>query len=198
MQKATNADEFFQNACLWRDELLSLRKLILAAGLKEGVKWGGPCYTHEGANVVGLGAFKSYFGLWFFQGALLLDDDRVLINAQEGKTKAQRQWRMTSAKEIRPALVKQYVREAKALAAAGTKIAPDRGRVVRIPAELKAAFVADKSAAKAFNELSLSCRREYADYVSDAKQEATRRRRVEKILPMIRTKMGLNDKYRKP
>ena len=38
--------------------------------------------------------------------------------------------------------------------------------------------------------------REYADYVSDAKLEKTRLRRVEKILPLISSGVGLNDKYR--
>jgi uncharacterized protein YdeI (YjbR/CyaY-like superfamily) len=39
---------------------------------------------------VGIGGFKSYFGLWFHQGALLTDKAGVLINAQEGRTKALR------------------------------------------------------------------------------------------------------------
>ena len=69
-------------------------------------------YTWKGKNVVGIGGFKSYFGLWFFDGASLEDDKGVLINAQPGKTKSLRQWRMTSAKEIKPAAIKRYVKEA--------------------------------------------------------------------------------------
>lgn len=197
MKKATTADDYFRDAALWRDELLALRKLLLASGLKEEIKWGGPCYTHEGENVVGLGAFKSYFGLWFFQGALLKDAERALVNAQEGKTRAMRQWRMTSKKDIRPALIKRYVAEAKALADAGTKIAPQKAKAVVTPKELKSALAADKAVEAAFEKMSPACRREYADYVGSAKQEATRLRRVEKILPMIRAGGGLNDKYRK-
>jgi uncharacterized protein YdeI (YjbR/CyaY-like superfamily) len=197
MKKAITANDYFRNAALWRDELLNLRKLLLASGLKEEFKWGGPCYTHEGEIVVGLGAFKSYFGLWFFQGALLKDPERVLVNAQEGKTRAMRQWRMTSAKEIRPASIKRYLAEAKALADAGEKIAPQAAKPVVTPSELKSALAADKTAEAAFRKMSLSCRREYADYVGSAKLEATRLRRAQKILPMIRAGGGLNDRYRK-
>ena len=73
-------------------------------GLEETVKWGGPVYVADGKNIVGLGAFKSYFALWFFQGALLADQEKVLVNAQEGRTKALRQWRFENKREIKTRL----------------------------------------------------------------------------------------------
>jgi uncharacterized protein YdeI (YjbR/CyaY-like superfamily) len=117
MKRAATADEFYDGLDLWREEAARLRSLVLSCGAEETVKWGGPVYTAQGRNVVGVVAFKSYFGLWFFDGARLDDKEGVLINAQEGKTKAMRQWRMTAAKDIRPALVKAYVKEAIRLAA---------------------------------------------------------------------------------
>lgn len=75
----------------FRDEQHELRRLLLTLPLEETVKWGSPCYTCKGRNVVGIGGFKQYFGLWFFQGALLEDAGGRLVNAQEGKTKALRQ-----------------------------------------------------------------------------------------------------------
>ena len=56
--------------------------------LLETIKWGVPVYTLNDKNVLGMGAFKSYVGIWFFQGAFLDDPQKKLINAQEGKTKA--------------------------------------------------------------------------------------------------------------
>ena len=88
MQRAKSVDEYVENASVWGDELRRLREILKTTPLDEEVKWGGPCYTWKGKNVVGVGAFKSYFGLWFHQGALLSDDAGVLINAQEGKTRA--------------------------------------------------------------------------------------------------------------
>jgi uncharacterized protein YdeI (YjbR/CyaY-like superfamily) len=44
-----------------------------------------------GKNLLGIGAFKNHFGLWFFQGSLLKQNTKLLVNAQEGKTQAMRQ-----------------------------------------------------------------------------------------------------------
>ena len=46
------------------------------------IKWGAPKYVYKNKNIVGLAAFKNYCGLWFFQGGLLKDDHKVLMNAQ--------------------------------------------------------------------------------------------------------------------
>jgi len=116
MSAGKTVDDYLDNAKHWQDELRRIRKILVATGLTETVKWGAPVYTNaDGKNVVGIGGFKSYFGLWFFEGAALEDSENVLINAQPGKTKMLRQWRMTSPEEIRPALIKKYVKEAAAL-----------------------------------------------------------------------------------
>ena len=71
MPAAKSVDEVLANARYFPDEQARLRRILLATPLEETVKWGGPCYTCQGKNVVGIGGFKAYFGLWFFQGALL-------------------------------------------------------------------------------------------------------------------------------
>ena len=58
------------------------------------------------------------------------------------------------------------------------------------------ALAKSKRAAEAFDKLSPSCRREYADYIAEAKRPDTKQRRLKKILPMIRGGAKLNDKYR--
>lgn len=195
MHKAKTAKEFFGKAPLWRNELGSLRKILVASGLEEEVKWGAPCYTLNGVNIVGVGAFKSYFGLWFYQGALLKDREGMLVNAQEGRTKAMRQWRMMSALEINPALIARYVEEAKKLAEAGKKVEKTPKKLV-MPDDLKKALAGDKKAQLAFEALSPGRQREYAVYVNEAKQTVTRSKRIEKILPMIAAGTGLNDRYK--
>ncbi|MEM9066513.1 MAG: DUF1801 domain-containing protein [Planctomycetota bacterium] len=189
-------DEYFGAARPWRQELFKLREVLCTTGLEETVKWGAPCYVHEGTNVVGIGAFKAYVGLWFFQGALLSDAEGVLINAQAGKTKAMRQWRFTDSKDIRTRPIKAYVEEAIALVAAGEQIKPERGKRIEIPSELAVALGGDARAREAFDKLSLGKRREYTEHVASAKREATRASRAEKALPLIRAGRGLHDKYR--
>lgn len=195
MRRNSSVDEYIETAAEWRQGLRKLRKILLASGLEETVKWGGPCYTRDGKNVVGLGAFKSYFGLWFHQGAQLPDPHNVLINAQEGKTKAQRQWRFTD-EEIDVDAVTSYVEAAIGVQDRGELITPKRGRPIEIPSELGHVLDGDPGLKKAFDKLSPGKRREYADHVAEAKRADTKARRVEKILPMIRSGAGLHDKYR--
>ncbi len=196
MKTTKTADAYFREAEKWSRELAKLRAILGSTALTEEVKWGGPCYTYRGKNVVGIGAFKSYFGLWFHQGALLEDDARVLVNAQQGKTRAQRQWRMQSAKDIRPRLIKRYVREAMGNVDAGVEIKAERSKPVVVPDELGSALRRTNGATAAFRALRKGQQREYADYIRDAKRADTRKRRIDRILPMIGKGVGLNDKYR--
>ncbi len=196
MKRANSVDEYIADAGTWKNELIRLREILRSTELEEEVKWGVPCYTCDGKNVVGIAGFKSYFGLWLHQGALLKDPKKVLMNAQEGKTKALRQWRMQTARDIKPAMIKSYVKEAIKLVRAGKQTAPARRKPVVVPAELKKALVADKKASESFKSMRLGLRREYADYIAEAKREDTKLRRLEKIMPMIVAGSGLHDRYR--
>ena len=196
MKRHKTVDDYINASEQWGSELARIRKILKATALTEDVKWGGPCYTFDGKNVVGMAGFKSYFGLWFHQGALLKDDQKVLINAQEGTTKALRQWRMQSAKEIRPAIIKRYVKEAIQLVKDGKSLAPQKKKPAKIPPELKRTIGKTKIAQKKFAELTPGKQREYAEYISSAKREETKQKRLDKILPMIKSGKGLHDKYR--
>ena len=124
--------------------------------------------------VVGIAAFKSFASLWFYQGALLADPDKVLVNAQEGRTQAQRQWRFTTKKEVKATRVKHYINEAKKLVKEGKAIKPRRNKPLAVPPELKAALADNKNAQAAFDALNLTKRREYAEHIADAKRAATK------------------------
>ncbi|WDI32037.1 YdeI/OmpD-associated family protein [Hyphococcus flavus] len=196
MKKAKSPDDYFKKLDQWGPELRKLREIINATELVEEIKWGMPCYTFNGKNVVGVCGFKSHFGLWFYQGALLKDEKKILINAQEGKTKAMRQWRMTSAADIKPQIIKRYLKESIALARDGKEIKPARKKPLAMPPELENALSKNKRAATAFEKLTPGLKREYADYIAEAKRADTKERRIKKIMPMIAKGAGLNDKYR--
>jgi len=196
MTRAATVDEYIRNADRWKPELKRLREILLASGLEETIKWGAPCYTHNGRNVVTLGAFKSYVGVWFHQGAQLSDPKGVLVNAQTGKTKAMRQWRFENDKDIKPRILASYLKEACAIEDAGKAIKPDRAKPLALPPELTAALAKNPKTKTAFNAMTKGKRREYADYIADAKRAETKARRIEKIMPMIAAGAGLNDKYR--
>ncbi|MGV6860219.1 MAG: YdeI/OmpD-associated family protein [Putridiphycobacter sp.] len=182
----------------WKDEQLLLRKIILETGLKETIKWGRPTYTLDGKNIVGLAGFKNHFGLWFFQGSLLKDKQKMLNNAQEGKTQAMRQWRFESAQDIHPDLVKTYVLESIDNHKQGLSVKIDkksRGKYDLAP-ELKTSFEANEKLKDSFYNLTPGRQKEYSNHILEAKRVDTKLKRLEKITPMILKGVGLHDKYK--
>lgn len=196
MKKYQSVDHFLSDLEIWQSEVTRLREIVASTGLEETLKWSIPCYCHRGKNVVGIGAFKSYFGLWFYQGSLIEDSEGVLMNAQEGKTQAMLQWRMTSAKDIKVRLIKKYIRAAMDVVDSGVEIKPQRNKPIVIDPLLAAALKSNPAAGEKFAAMRPGSQREYANYINDAKRDETKISRIEKILPMIIVGGGLNDQYR--
>lgn len=193
--KSTNVIDIIAEMEPWVEELMLLREIILSTGLKEEIKWGGPIYTLDGKNVLAIGGFKNFATIWFHQGVFLSDPAIVLINANEGNTRGLRQWRFTSMKEIKPALVKKYVREAIKNAKEGKEIKPEKKAPLAFPDVFAKAMKKDKALKAAFEKLTPGKQREYIEYITEAKQEETRMRRIEKSVPIILSGRGLNEKY---
>ncbi len=106
-------DEYIGKASRWQEEIRALRKILLDCGLTEELKWGKPCYTHGGKNIVIIQAFKAYFALLFFKGYLLKDPEGVLVKMGE-HTHVGRQMRFADTAQIArmEATIKACVREA--------------------------------------------------------------------------------------
>ncbi len=195
MQSNKTVEEFIARYDKWKEPLLKFREIMLATELTETMKWGSPVYTLGGKHVAGMGTFKSYVGIWFFQGAYLKDPHKRLVNAQEGKTLALRQLRFATNEEVDYELVKEYVAEAIQNQKEGKEIKPEKNKPLIIPDELLANFEVDEELKKCFGDLTLSKQREYSEYISDAMREETKQKRLEKIIPMIKQKIGMSDKY---
>jgi len=185
----------WDKSILWTEELEVLKSIINTTGLTETVKWGGPAYTYNGKNVLGIGGFKDYFTIWFFKGVFLKDEAKVLVNAQEGVTKSLRQWRFTSKDEINEKLVLRYISEAIEVEKAGLAIKQEKKPFI-IPERLQAELNASPALANAFAKFSPYKQKEFAEQIETAKQEKTIFTRLEKIKPLILEGRGLNDKYR--
>lgn len=197
MKGFKTVDEFILNAQNRKEILMVLRELIQSTELVETIKWGIPVYTVNNKNVVGLGSFKSYAGLWFYQGALLKDKARVLYNAQEKKTNAMRQWRFTLDDQLDEKLILEYINEAIENQKQNKEIKPNRNKPIVIPDKLKEAFLANRQLEICFKYFSPGKQREFIAYIAEAKRAETRQKRLLKITPLIMQNIGLNDKYRK-
>lgn len=179
----------------WSEELEILKSIIVKTELVETTKWGGIVYVLNGKNVLGIGEFKNYFTIWFFNGVLLQDKKKTLVNAQEGVTKSLRQWRFSSKKEFDEAAVLDYINEAIANEKQGKNSKPQKKEPI-LSELLQKKFDADANLADAFLKFSPYKQYEFLEYVETAKREETKRSRIEKIKPMIKENIGLNDKYR--
>jgi uncharacterized protein YdeI (YjbR/CyaY-like superfamily) len=168
----------------WRAEIAELQKILSGFDLREERKWGKPCYTLEGQNVVIIQGFKDYCALGFFQGALLKDSKKLLV--QLGQVQAARVMRFTSASEIatKAATIKAYLREAVAASKAGLKVETKPAKLP-VPQELKDKFRSDPRFKRAFEALTPGRQRGYLFHFTGAKQSATRTARIEKAMPAI-------------
>ena len=188
----------WDKSALWPEEMNLLRDIIAKTELEEMTKWGGPVYTLNKKNVLGVGGFKEYVALWFWNGVFLKDEAKMLVNANEGVTKGLRQWRFKSKEEIaeNESLILQYMQEAIANEKAGLAIKPEKKETV-ISEFFQKALDDDKTFAAAFARFTPGKQREFLEHIDSAKREETKLQRIEKIKPMVFEGIGLNDKYRK-
>ncbi len=187
-------DFYFNNAEKWRDEFNSLRLIILDCGLNEELKWGCPCYTFQNGNIVLIHGFKDYCALLFFKGALMPDVQRILIQ-QTDNVQAGRQIRFTNVQEIATmeSILKAYIFEAIEVEKAGLKVEFIRKFEHIVPEELLHKFDTIPDLKSAFDSLTLGRQRAYIFFFSQPKQSKTRESRIEKCIPKILSKKGLND-----
>lgn len=187
-------DFYFDKAEKWQKEVEQLRTIILDCGLTEELKWGSPCYTFEGNNIVLIHVFKEYCAILFFKGALLNDPHGILIQQTEN-VQAARQARFTSLKEIvqlEPVL-KAYIYEAIEVERAGLKVQLKKTDEFPMPEEFAQTLAKNKALKKAFEALTPGRQRGYLLYFAAPKQVKTRVSRIEKYTQHILDGKGLND-----
>jgi uncharacterized protein YdeI (YjbR/CyaY-like superfamily) len=190
----TEVDLYFTNTKNWHEELNKLRFIVLDCQLKEELKWGKPCYTHDNQNIILIHAFKKYCALLFFKGALLEDKNEILVQQTEN-VQASRQIRFTNVKEIveKEALLIALINKAIEIEKAGFKIDYKSTIEFVIPDEFQIQLETSPLLASAYKSLTPGRKRGYLLYFSAAKQSQTRVSRIEKSIPKIMNGKGLND-----
>ena len=186
-------DAFLRKAKKWKEESEKLRMILLDCPLQEELKWGEPCYTFQGKNVVLIGGFKDYCTLLFFKGALLTDSRSILV--APGTLQAGRQIRFTRLREIVAieTIIKTYVYEAIEVEKAGLKVKLKEHSEYTIPEELQKKLDKIPKLKTAFEALTPGRQRGYMFHISAPKQPKTRESRVEKCMQRILDGKGLND-----
>jgi len=183
-------DAYVVQARQWQEVIEQLRAIALDCGLTEEFKWGKPCYSFEGTNIVVIQGFKAYCAILFMKGYLLSDPENVLIKTGEN-TKVGRQIRFATAEDVlalEPVL-KAYIREAIQAEQSGLKV--ELNKTLPAPPELQSAFDEIPALKKAFDALTPGRQRAYIIYFSASKQ--SRQLRIEKNIERILNGKGLND-----
>jgi uncharacterized protein YdeI (YjbR/CyaY-like superfamily) len=178
----------------WAKELQLLRAILLDCGLVEESKWGMPCYTHGGSNVLMLAAFKDFCSVSFFKGALLQDEAGILGKAGEN-TQAARLVRFTNVQDVaaRAEILRNYIFEAIEIEKAGLKVEFKQPEEFDIPEEFLNRMEQMPALKEAFYALTPGRRRGYLIHFSGARQTKTRAARIEKCIPAILSGKGMND-----
>ncbi len=189
-----NVDKYLHRAKNWQPEMEKLRAILLTCPLQEDFKWGKPCYTHGGDNVVMILALKGYCALSFLKGALLQDTADMLVAPGEN-SQAARQLRFTSVAEIDrdTTQIIAYITDAIRVEEAGLEIDFKEKTELALPKELKDRLQENPALRTAFEGLTPGRQRAYVLYFSHPKHAATRAAHVEKYLPQILAGKGMND-----
>jgi len=198
----TRVDAYIEKAAPFARPILKhIRKLMHQAcpRVTESVKWGMPFFLQQGVILANMAAFKQHcaFGFWGSEMQKLLAADGLQSSQAMGSL-----GRITGLQEL-PAdkLLLSYMHRAAELVESGErKKSIDRPkkpakRIVRVPAELAAALKKNKLAGKAFAGFSPSCRREYGDWIAEAKRPETREKRLTQAVAWIAQGKTLYWKY---
>jgi uncharacterized protein YdeI (YjbR/CyaY-like superfamily) len=186
-------DDYIRRSEKWPDEMTELRPILLGCGLSEEIKWGNPCYSHAGKNIVILQEMNDFLSLMFFKGALLNDPAGVL-EEQGPNSRSARRIRFTSVAEVARLVdtVEAYIDEAIHIEETGLEVGP-APEIVFVE-ELQNRLDQDPALKAAFDALTPGRQREYNLYISDAKQAKTRMARVEKYAQKILDGKGFRDR----
>jgi uncharacterized protein YdeI (YjbR/CyaY-like superfamily) len=187
-------DWYFTKVRKWQEEIEKLREVVLDCGLTEELKWGCPCYTFDGNNIVLIHVFKEYCAFLFFKGVLLNDSEGILIQQTEN-VQSGRQIRFTSLKQIEKmeSTLKAYIFEAIEVEKAGLKVELKKTSEYAIPEEFRKKLDKNASLKTAFEALTPGRQRGYLYYFSQPKQSKTREARVVKSMQQILEGKGLDD-----
>ena len=174
--------------------LKHLRDAVHAAcpEAEEGLKWGMPAFMYKGQILASMAAFKAHATFGFWRGSLIVGED------EKQRTAMGQFGRLTGVEDLpEPEMLEQMIRKAMSLTEQGVK--PVRNKTVKAdmptPEDLEAALKENPSAQATFQSFPPSCRREYVEWVVEAKRPETRAKRIAQAVEWMAEGKRRNWKY---
>ncbi len=192
METNPKVDAFIGREDQWQAEMTALRPVLLGCGLSEEIKWGKPCFSHEGRNIAIFQPMKGFLSLMFFKGALL-EDPAGLLRSQGPNSRSALRVEFTSVDQVddQADIVRDYVADAIEVEDKGLQV--ESPPELALCEELAARLEADPDLRAAFEGLTPGRQREYNLHFSDAKKAETREARIDKYAEKILTGKGFRD-----
>lgn len=179
-----------------RNFLVRLRQLVHSTDeeVEETWKWNSPHFDHDGV-MIGFAAFKNHISVWFHKGALIKDTKKLFATDSKADAKGMRGYKLKEGDVINEKAFIDLVAQAVKLNQCGVKIG-DSEEALDIPAEFKQCLENHEEAWKNWSKFSYCDQKEYVEWITDAKQEESRKRRIAKALEMIHEGLGKNDAHK--
>ncbi len=184
----------------WQRRLLvRLRQLIHAhdTEVEETWRWNAPGFDHGGI-MISLHGFKTCVSVWFHKGALLKDTHGLFVLTEKDEERGIRKYKVNEGEPINEKAFADLVKQAVKLNGAGTKLgdAKPASKALVVPPELENCLKKDEEAWEHWENFNHSHKKEYVEWIDDAKKDETRKRRIAQALEMIREGVGKEDKHR--
>ena len=184
-------DTYIENAAPFAQPVLKhLRKLAHKAcpDVEETMKWSFPHFMYKGSILCSMAAFKQHCTFGFFRASDMYDPEGILNTV--GKTAMGHLGKITSINDLPSGKVMNaYLADAMKLNEEGVKakpkVKPKPNPEVDVPADLQAALNKNKLALQAFEAFAPSHRREYVNWIEEAKREATREKRIATTVELL-------------
>jgi uncharacterized protein YdeI (YjbR/CyaY-like superfamily) len=140
-------------------------------------------------------AFKEHLGVWFHKGALISDPKKLFDKADD---KGMRSYKIFEGETLKEAAFLELVKKAVALNEKGVKVtdAKPARKALKVPKDLADVLNKDETARDHWKHFTYSRKKEYVEWITEARQEETRKRRIAESFQMIREGIGKEDKYR--
>jgi len=176
--------------------LTHLRDVVHTAcpPVEETLKWSVPAFMYKG-NLCGMAAFKHHCMFGFWKGSLIVDKTGKPFGVGMGQMKITRVEELPSDKALTG-----YIKQAMKLNDEGVKTpraAPKEKKPLAMPSSLKKALGRNKKAMSAFEAFSPSHKREYLEWITEAKSDETRDRRIDQAIEWMTEGKPRNWKYMK-
>jgi uncharacterized protein YdeI (YjbR/CyaY-like superfamily) len=177
--------------------LTHLRELVHKAcpEVEETLKWSTPAFLYHGM-LCSMAAFKHHCVFGFWKGSLIVNPDGTPANAGMGRF-----GKITSLKDLpSDRTLTSYIRQAIKLNESGVTVTRKprvKAKPIRVPAVLREALRNNAKARQVFDAFSPSHKREYVEWITDAKTDETRQRRVETAIDWLAKGKSRNWKYQR-